>query len=132
MIIQIDSNLDISGLPEPVQLVLKIIELESKLEKSEQKFKTEEMKSTNLNHQMEKNRKEFDFEIETLKKENQFLKEKIDFKVNLEASTKGRMKGKDENVDNREIEELRDEVKTLQENLTKVSFLYFAFFYLLP
>lgn len=103
-------------------MVLKIIELESKLEESEQKFKTEEMKSTNLNHQMEKNKKEFDFEMETLKKENQFLKEKIDFKVNLEASTKGRMKGKDEeNVDNREVEELKDEVKSLHENLSKVS-----------
>ena len=42
--------------------------------------------------------------------------------MNLEASTKGRMKGKDEeNVDNREIEELKDEVKSLHENLTKVS-----------
>lgn len=109
-------------------MVLKIIELESKLEDSEQKFKTEEMKSTNLNHQMEKSRKEFNFEMETLKKENQFLKEKIDFKVNLEASTKGRMKGRDEeNVDNREIEELRDEVKTLQENLSTVSFLLLGF-----
>ena len=35
------------------------------------------------------------------------------------------MKGKDEeNVDNREVEELKDEVKSLHENLSKVSLLH--------
>ena len=105
-------------------MVLKIIELETKLEEYDNKFKNQEIKTTNLNFQLEKTKKDWEFEIETLKKENQFLKEKIEYKINLEASTKGRMKGKEEqNDDNQEIEELREEFKTLQEDFTKVCFL---------
>lgn len=113
---------DISGLPEPVQLVLKIIELESKVEEYEQRSKDQEMKNKNLNYELEKTKKDCNFEVSALKKENEFLKEKIDYKVTLETPTKGRMEEKDEqNVDIPQVKELREEIKSLQESLTNVS-----------
>ena len=87
----------------------------------EKKIQEHETQAVNHQAQLEKEKRDHEFELAALKKENLFLKEKIDYKTTLEASTKGRMKGKDESSESQLVEELKDEIKTLKENLETVS-----------
>eukprot|EP00111_Clytia_hemisphaerica_P019578 TCONS_00057772-protein len=113
---------DVAGLPEPVQLALKVIKLEGMKQDYEKKIQAHETQAANHQTMLEKEKKDHEFELAALKKENMFLKERIDYKATLEASTKGRMKGKDENSESELVEELKDEIKTLKENLETTTY----------
>ena len=78
-----------------------------------------------MKNKLEKLEKEHEFQVNTLKKENQFLKEKLDYKATLEVSTKGLMKSKDESPENVEVEKLKDDIKSLKEQLETVRNLFF-------
>jgi len=101
--------LDISGLPEPVQLALKVIELEGSIEDCDQKTQSQETTITTLKNQLEKIERDHKFQVSALKKENQFLKEKLEYKATLEVSTKGRMKSK-----KGEIKSFKEELETVR------------------
>lgn len=100
---------DIVGLPEPVQLALKVIRLEGELQDQDSKVKSLEDTIADLKNEMHKTKEENEFELAKQTREVKFLTEKLDYKTNLDVKMK-EMKQKDEKT---EIEELKEEVTNL-------------------
>lgn len=117
-------HLDISGLPEPVQLALKVIKLEGTIQDRDVKIQSLEDSIMDLNNQTERLKRDHEFETTKQKKEMLFLKEKLDYKTNLDASTKGKTRPKDEKTSNekQEIEKLKDDIQSLTETKDQVRY----------
>ena len=78
-----------------------------------------------INNQNERMKRDHEFDVVKQKKENMFLKEKLDYKTNLEASTKGKTtRMKDEKISNekQEIEKLKEEVQAITDTKDQVIF----------
>lgn len=108
---------DIVGLPEPVQLALKVIRLEGELQDQDSKVKSLEDTIADLKNEMHKTKEENEFELAKQTREVKFLTEKLDYKTNLDAKMK-EIKQKDEKT---EIEELKEEVTNLADVKEEVS-----------
>ena len=104
-----------TGLPEPVHLVLKLIQLECSLQEKDITIYNLESAVKKLKQEADKLKEEHEFKLSSQQQETKFLKEKIDYKANLEAFIKSRSK---ETVTNEKIdkmEKLSEQVEKLKE-----------------
>ena len=80
--------LDITGLPEPVQLALKVIKLEGVVQEKDTKLRSLEEEISNQKITIEKINRDHDFDLIKHIKEIKFLNDKIDSRSKLEQNTK--------------------------------------------
>lgn len=102
---------DITGLPEPVQLALKVIELETTVQDRDTKIESLEETIADLRNEIERNNKEYEFQLNKSKSEIKNMKEKLEIKTES-LNKRNYANG---NTDRLQIEKLKEELKNVKE-----------------
>ena len=102
---------DITGLPEPVQLALKVIELETTVQDRDTKIENLEETIADLRSEIERNNKEYEFQLNKNKSEIKNMKEKLEMKTES-LNKRNYANG---NTDRLQIEKLKEELKNVKE-----------------
>ncbi|XP_065652216.1 leucine-rich repeat-containing protein 45 isoform X6 [Hydra vulgaris] len=111
---------DLIGFPEPVHLVLKLIKLECNLKEKDATIYNLETTIKKLKQESEKIKDDHEFQLASQQQETKFLKEKIDYKAEIEASLKSRSKETNDKVSverlNEHIERLKEKIQEMETN----------------
>eukprot|EP00794_Sanderia_malayensis_P012032 gene12032-13274_t len=112
------------ALPDPVYLCLSLLKMEQQLQEKTEECRAQSDKITTQSTEMEKARKEREFEVAKLKKDVKVIQEKLDEKVKEqeEKSSKREEKyGHGKNGMSKLAEELKEELKKVKEEKEKLN-----------